>query len=50
MKALAPFVCYLVVVLSATARPDIYRVDNGQLIPGTEGIRPARGWCLTITS
>ena len=50
MKAFAPFLCYLVVVLSATARADIYRWDNGQLIPGTGASRPARGWCLTITS
>ncbi len=34
MKAFAPFLCYLVVVLSATARADIYRWDNFQLIPG----------------
>ena len=46
MKAFAPFLCYLVVVLSATARADIYRWDNGQLIPGTEGITPGPGVVL----
>jgi polyhydroxybutyrate depolymerase len=40
MKVVAPFGCYLVVVLFATARADIYRWDNRQLIPGTEGITP----------
>ena len=46
MKAFAPFLCYLVVVLSATARADIYRWDNFQLIPGTEGITPGPGVVL----
>ena len=40
MKAFAPFLCYLVVVLCATVRADIYRWDNSQLIPGTKGITP----------
>src|SRR5688572_14220084 len=46
MKTFVPFICYLVVVLSATARADIYRWDNGQLIPGTEGITPGPGVVL----
>jgi hypothetical protein len=45
MKAFAPFLCYLV-VLSATVRADIYRWDNFQLIPGTEGITPGPGVVL----
>ena len=45
MRAIAPILCYLVVVLSATARADVYSGDNGQLIPGTEDITasPGRG-------
>ena len=46
MKAFALFLCYLLVVLSATARADIYRGDNGQLIKGTEGITPGPGVVL----
>ena len=46
MKAFAPFLCCLVVVLSATARADIFRWDNSQLIPGTEGITPGPGVAL----
>jgi hypothetical protein len=43
MKVFAPFLCCLVVALSATARADIYRWDNSQLIHGTEGITPGPG-------
>ena len=46
MRAFAPFLCYLVVVLFTTARADIYRWDNGQLIPGTQGITPGPGVVL----
>lgn len=39
---------FLVLAISSGAqiatRADIYRWDNGKLIPGTEGIEPGPGW------
>jgi hypothetical protein len=35
--------CGLLISLPAAAQADIYRWDNGQLIPGTEGITPGPG-------
>ncbi len=43
MKAIAPLLCCVAVLLSAPVRADIFRWDNGQLIPGTEGITPGPG-------
>jgi polyhydroxybutyrate depolymerase len=44
--------CMLIIVLTALglstpAHADIFRWDNGQVIPGTEGILPGRGMDLT---
>ncbi len=36
-------VCLIVILVSPSARADIYRWDNGQVIPGTEGIEPGPG-------
>lgn len=38
--------CALLAFGGVTARADIFRWDNGQLIPGTEGITPAPGMRL----
>ena len=35
--------CGLLMSLPAAAQADIFRWDNGQLIPGTEGITPGPG-------
>ena len=35
--------CGLLMSLPAAAQADIFRCDNGQLIPGTEGITPGPG-------
>jgi uncharacterized protein YjbI with pentapeptide repeats len=35
--------CGFLIALAAACRADIYRWDNGQLIPGTEGITPGPG-------
>ena len=35
--------CGLLMSLPAAAQADVYRWDNGQLIPGTEGITPGPG-------
>src|SRR5687767_7641393 len=35
--------CGLLMILPAAAQADIFRWDNGQLIPGTEGIMPGPG-------
>src|SRR5688572_7252822 len=35
--------CGLVMSLPAAAQADIFRWDNGELIPGTEDIRPGPG-------
>ncbi len=43
MKAFAPFLCFIVLLISASARADIFRWDNGAVIPGTEGIKPGPG-------
>jgi hypothetical protein len=38
MKPGALFLSLILLLATSTARADIYRWDNGQVIPGTEGI------------
>jgi uncharacterized protein YjbI with pentapeptide repeats len=43
MRTIAPSVCLVVLLICSVAHADIYRWDNGELIPGTEGIDPGPG-------
>ena len=38
----------VLVATAASGRADIYRWDNGQVIPGTEGITPGPGVDLRL--